>query len=811
MAFPIQKFQTPDIEFFPGYFWVLDCPMTEENMREMLQDMKEHKALSICMHPCPKGWDPVTEAHPHYMSEEYLRLMEKVYAEADSMGMHHYLYDEGGFPSGSALGEVLASDPERFARQYYVWNSVRKAYEFFKDTPGNTPSTRYPNLLEKGVGERFIQLSHERHKAVAGKFFGKSILYTFTDEPVYPGGAYVPGQPMVLGWCSDFSEEFFRRKGYRIEPHLKEAGSVPSPGDSEEVRRYRIDYCDVRSRLFVERYLYPIRDWAEKNHLASGGHFGGDDCPEANYMAGFGHILRSLRAMDLPGVDLIWRQIYPRTEFNGKKQILLRRKLDPIDTAERDVPFTKYASSIARQSGRNRVLSEDFAVYGSGLTPRVMKYVIDHQLLRGATNFVFSNIPHGYHGPLLSGGCRPKFGPTHPFWDWFDLIHTYTARMASMLSRGKPRVCTLVYFDIPSIWCGSTVMEKAVKEHLRSARELLERHIDFDFADDDALASGKIVNGKFKVGVISYDTLVIPPENRMFDQARKKVEKFRRHGGKVVTTKEIAQLPSTVEIRSRFKSHLRAVKRQSGKETLYFLTNGSRHTVNAFLTVPEKGEVHFWDGWNAKRYRVPRKDGKIFWKFPPFSSALFVVNSSAKVLDDFPSFRGGRSKRILRDNWTIQPLRQCVFEKEVYEIRKCSAPACPVELGDWRKVLGEHFSGEALYKLEFDSPSGKKAKLSIGQVNYVSHVTLNGKVLGRTFSDPGEFFTEGILKKGKNTLEIRVVNTLANAILDPEVMEYWKKNHPSNFLQEIQYTFERESLPSGLFGPVTLHFAAGNG
>ncbi|MBE6358649.1 MAG: hypothetical protein E7057_05310 [Lentisphaerae bacterium] len=808
MSFSVKKFRDPAAEFYPGYFWLLDTPMTEENLLAMLHDMNEHKARSICMHPSPKGWAKVTHAEPHYMSPEYLKLMEKVYAEADRLGMHHYLYDEGGFPSGTALGEVVASDPERFSRQFWVPDKKTGKYKLIRETlDAPMPYSRagYPNLMEKGVGEKFIELSHEKIKSIAGECFGRSILYTFTDEPVLPG--YLD-HFHYLGWCSDFSEEFFKRKGYKVEPFIKEITRTPSSRDSEDVLKHRIDYCDVRAQLFAERYLTPIRDWARKNQLGSGGHFGGEDCPESNYCCAYGHIMRSLRLMDLPGVDVIWRQIYPKTRQHKKNVVVFKRKFDPVTSAPRNAPFTKYASSVARQSGKNHVLSEDFAAFGAGLMPQVMRFVIDHQLLRGATNFVFSNIPHDYYGELLASGCRPKFGRFHQFWDWFDMIHTYTARMAAMLSQGTPVVNTLVYYDVPSIWCGGKIQDKAIREHFRSAEELLKNHIDFDFVDDDALIGGKIVDGKFKVGKLCYDTIVVPCENRMFPEAAEMVEKFRKHGGRVLTTREISRITPTMKI-SANSSSLRVVKRQSGAETLYFITNEAQRNVKAGLTIPESGEVQFFDAWSGKRYRVERHGDTVKWNFCPFGSVLLVVNSAVKADADLPVFRPGRMKIDLVDNWTIRPVRQSVYNKDIYAIEKRDDAPVPVKLGDWRGTLGEWFSGEAVYRVEFDSPSDKPAKLSLGEVCYVSEAILNGKSLGRSFADTPEFSTDGVLKKGKNVLEVRVVNTGANAILDPEVMKYWAENYPESVYQQMNYTFEKESLESGLLGPVTIRFAAG--
>ena len=66
--------------------------------------------------------------------------------------------------------------------------------------------------------------------------------------------------------------------------------------------------------------------------------------------------------MDLPGVDTIWRQLFP---------------------GQRNHHFPRYAGSVARQEGRQLVLTESFCVYGNGLTLAEMKWLMDYQYVRG--------------------------------------------------------------------------------------------------------------------------------------------------------------------------------------------------------------------------------------------------------------------------------------------------------------------------------------------------------------------------------------------------------------------------------------------
>jgi hypothetical protein len=125
-------------------------------------------------------------------------------------------------------------------------------------------------------------------------------------------------------------------------------------------------------------------------------------------------------------------------------------------------------------------------------------------------------------------------------------------------------------------------------------------------------------------------------------------------------------------------------------------------------------------------------------------------------------------------------------------------------LGDWAEFLGEDFSGEAEYTLDFES-SGTGSFLDLGKVNYIAEVTLNGIDLGVRIAPPYCFEVSGILRPGMNHLQIRVTNTLANAIAPDEVWQKWQRElaFVSPF-ERLSRWIEQESLPSGLFGPVTV-------
>ena len=93
------------------------------------------------------------------------------------------------------------------------------------------------------------------------------------------------------------------------------------------------------------------------------------------------------------------------------------------------------------------------------------------------------------------------------------------------------------------------------------------------------------------------------------------------------------------------------------------------------------------------------------------------------------------------------------------------------QLFDWSQHADErirYFSGHARYtttvKLKGkDVPTGR-TWLSFPNLKDIAHVWINGKDCGIAWTEPYEVEITGTLMKGKNTIEIEVVNTWHNAL-----------------------------------------------
>jgi len=145
------------------------------------------------------------------------------------------------------------------------------------------------------------------------------------------------------------------------------------------------------------------------------------------------------------------------------------------------------------------------------------------------------------------------------------------------------------------------------------------------------------------------------------------------------------------------------------------------------------------------------------------------------------------------------------------------------KLVDWTTLPGlKDFSGTALYTLDANLPpdltgKNKTVFLDLGKVQEVAEVRINGIWAGVAWMQPYRVDVTGLLKPGKNQIQIRVANSLWNyaAGMDkpnpiPEELQAhygttWKEKYNGwDSLQAIKKNNNNDRISSGLIGPVTL-------
>lgn len=115
-------------------------------------------------------------------------------------------------------------------------------------------------------------------------------------------------------------------------------------------------------------------------------------------------------------------------------------------------------------------------------------------------------------------------------------------------------------------------------------------------------------------------------------------------------------------------------------------------------------------------------------------------------------------------------------------------------LGDWSPHGLETYSGIGVYSKEVYLTRAhvqSKIMLDLGDVRSVAEVVINGRTAGTTLARPFRFDISQFVLEGRNLIEIKVANTLANHMT----------SYPTKFILAGQTV-------SGLMGPVEMQFYA---
>ena len=856
--FDIDGFRNPPTLYWPGYHWALVSPLARQRLARQLQHMLSQGARSVTPVPIPSDFRPQsfpsTMTPPQYLSEEYLAAYKGLVEEVHRLGMCLWLWDEGGWPAGSAGGRIVRENPN-LAQQTLECDEVQPSVDdkitvpadclsafLYQDTtlvkrlpPGATErihaehmavevyrvvrrkdrySTRlpYPDLLNPESTRRFIELTYEAYKRTVGEHFGSTIPAMFTDEPK------VANPPWTDGLAADFKEKY----GYDICDYLPSLVHA----DRKEGMQARVDFLDWWSNRFAEAYFGRIHEWCRGNNVLLSGHLAGDHDTLSARSCGYGHAMRMLRHFDIPGVDTIWRELFP---IPRDTRDLARGPTIAREAVAENHHFPKYASSVAHQENRRWAMTESCAAYGSGLTIEQMKWLIDYQYVRGITLCGIGGYISSTQKPFTAG-LRPIFNPVNPLEKYLAVFYPYVARLGYLLSLGEPGIGTAVYFPVRDVWAGGSELKRIVRLHDLLAKRLLEHQCDFDLIDDDVLgrSSTKVVAGRLCVGPMRYHTVCVARTRWMTDGAKEKLARFSEGGGKVLWVDDADGLPGLSGSRviglQQLNEHvaalvkvvpvsgmLKACRRELHDGNLYFLTNEGGEAIDCTVRFDEHAPMVRVDPETGDCWRPPEAcHAHGTWSLPlhlEFAGSCVVMFTEAPLpLADAPA-RKGKALLRLKDGWSWRKIKEYRIGKENFEVEEGrNDQPSEVELGDWRPILGDDFSGDVEYCVEFEA--GKNAAqeacfLHLGDVRYACEVTFNGKNLGKKAWQPFSFSVRGMVREGTNKLRAVVTNTLANQYLTTSVFDQWPESVLGPY-HRLALSFEKDSLPSGLFGPVRI-------
>ena len=806
--FDINDFVTPDASYSPVYVWVWNDICSCHIIDQQLAEMQKLGIRGFYILPEPKSFRPdnmPTNLEPDYLTDEFFELCTYAIEKGKALGMNCWIYDEGGWPSGGACGKVLRDHPE-YARQTLECyersfsagevykkstpdvlatfindeESVEDGYKFLKDSivteyvAEKELNGNYPDLLNKNATDYFINTTHEKYASAMKNALGEAVTAVFTDEPKAPAGAFNKA----------LAEKYENLYGESILPHLPLIAERVAPTEENAYILQR--WYDLCSRMFCDNFLLPCKSWANAHGVAFTGHMDKDHDP-LGCMDGGGNfnLMRALRCFDIPGIDIIWRQLYPENRVTN---------IDDMNAYNGFFP--RYASSAAAQNGTKFAMSEIFGVAGPGLTYDIMRYTVGYQAVRGINVFNPFNFPLGRKGQLLAQEL-PIFSENQIYYSYLGQFNCYTERLSYISSLGE-RVCeTALYYPV-SDFQGGLNAESVAKEFDTLGRTLEDMLIDFDIVDDDVIKSASDLDKGFvRIGNAKYRNIIVPEGACIPTETQKALNHFIEYGGRVV--KNLQDITPVIKAQGE---GLRAMHRKMENGEIFCLFRESGEAGEYSIHLPSS-KGYLLDLEKGKLQRL-EADNKIL-------HLSLAVGETAGVLLTDEAFDAEHKKNF---NDKVHITNDFLFCKDIqlscdengFTKTKPSDNATPIQLGDWAYLIGETYSGSGVYETTFTLPTekvGKEGRIDLGEVHFTASVYINDKFVGTALMPPYRLtIPAGVLDK-ENKLKIVVTNTSANWYVNTDYFDKWKKEELSPYF-EAELEFAKESVSGGLYGPVEI-------
>ena len=601
-------------------------------------------------------------------------------------------------------------------------------------------------------------------------------------------------------WSRNFAQEFERRRGYDIIPLLPVYAGVPMMGAEETLRDIRKTINELVDEVFFVTVAQKAKEYGVQLSSESVA-----PTMVSDGMAHFKH------------VDVPMGEFWLNSPTHDK----------PTDMLD--------AISGAHVYGKNIIQAEGFTeVRGVwDETPASIKALLDRNFALGM-NRLFFHV--NTHNPWLNRKPGMTLDGIGLFFQrdqiWFPEAKPfvdYITRCQTLLQKGKPVIDIAVYIgeEMPSraftpdrlvpMLPGLFGAERVASERKRLANvgQPMEespvgvRHsvgiVDLkDWINPlhgyqyDSMNKDALLNQPF-----NYKVLVVPQWVLVSPEAKKRIAQLRRQGVQIVdkpykdsTFEKVAPdviLPEGI-----------AYAHRTGKgEDIYFLSNQTNQE-QTFSPVFREIACHTLTSGSENKGKAlvynPLTDESYDYQdtitLPAYGS-LFVSYRQSEYSQAgnkiFPRWEQNiPTLGINSEPWTI------TFREAGLTIKSQS-------LFDWSQHADDrirYFSGHARYtttwKLKKNEVPQGRTWLSFPNVKDIAHVWINGKDCGIAWMAPYEVEITGALQKGKNTIEIEVVNTWHNALRGEDL----GKAPYEGIWTNAKYRTKGEGLlPAGLLEP----------
>lgn len=549
-------FKNPTAEYRGAPFWSWNTKLDKESLLMHIEAFEKMGLGGFNMHA---RVGLATE----YLGKEFMEMVKFCTEKAKEKGLYAWLYDEDKWPSGFAGGKVTK---EAKYRQRYLVFTVNKSestkdsklaaetgkpfllacYDVKIDADSFLESYKlideneeakgdkwyvyvmthsnitwfngeaYIDTLDAEAVDKFIEYTHEEYKKVVGDEFGKTVPYIFTDEPrvswEYKRCLFSNAKDdAYFLWGKGFEEDYKKVYGEDIIAELPELMWEKKEGISP----VRHKYFSLIATLFEERFMKRYGDWCRANNIGFTGHLmAEDDLTSQTYLFA-GETMPSYKYFDVPGIDML--------------------------CAEKNFNTAKQCQSVTRQLGKEGMLSELYGVTDWDFDFRGHKLEGDWQAAMGVTHRV-----HHLTFLTMEGAAKRDYpasiGYQSPWYDQYAYVEDHFARLATVLTRGKPIVKVGVIHPVESFWISVGPVDKTGNAQKSMEHEFAQLNqwlalgnIDFDLISEKMLPElcDKGSN-PLKVGEMEYDAIIVPNLKTIRKSTVERLSAFANEGGNLI-------------------------------------------------------------------------------------------------------------------------------------------------------------------------------------------------------------------------------------------------------------------------------------
>ncbi len=632
-------------------------------------------------------------------------------------------------------------------------------------------------------------------------------------------------------WSENFADEFKARRGYDLNDWLLLYAGVPV----ESVEKSDAVLRDIRTtigELISDVFFTVAKDCAKE--------YGVELSTECVAPTMISDGLMHYKHADIP-MGEFW--------LNSPTHDKINDMLDAI--------------SGAHIYGKNIIQAEGFTeVRGTwDEHPAMLKALLDRNFCYGINSIVFHVMTHNPYLDKKPGmtldGIGTFFQRDNTWWREMPAFTDYIQRCQKLLQSGRPVVDIAVYTGdemprrsiIPNrlvdVLPGLFGEKYVAQEHARMANVGLPMEVSpvgvnhtknmvkaddfinplhgykYDSFNHDVLKTATVVDGKIRTAYgMEYAVLVVPQARPMnpnnINTAKEDIERLRAQGAKILETPWVESTLESLGVKQDIvlPDGLDYAHRTSDGRDVYFISNQTdkeiAFCIDDLKIRSAKKHVYLYDmvtngggclqeSMYGEMIKMAAGDSRFIvlsddvdWAAPNSAAERYGEGVGITLVD------------LSANDWTIE----FAENGKVLQVN---------ELMSWDSYDEpevKYYSGHAIYTTEFNYnlPKKKTAKnaaldakekiqVSLENVNNIASVTVNGKQCGTAWRAPYTIDITDAIQKGKNKIEISVVNTWANALLGndlgtPPFLGIWTNGKYRRA--------EKTTLPAGLTGSVRI-------